>query len=1206
MWYELFKFELKYRVQRPDTYIYFIILFLYSLVAVDIIYEGELDPLKRNAPIVIARTMGIISALFMMVSSMIMGVSILRDFDHKMESLMFVNPIKKRDYLLGRFLGSFVILIFIFLSVPLGMAVGEQMPWVEATQLLPFDASYYVQPFLFLVLPTLFYGGAIFFITGALSRKLIVVYTQGFFFLVIYLLSISLAVRAEDLTLTALLEPFTFQSIRITTQGWTNIDRNSLLVPFEGILLYNRLIWIGVGILALVVGNHLFKFSVIQGKASKRQLNSKQNSKSATTDLSNINIPSFSIQHSFGSSVRQLLRHTMFNFKSILKEVPFWTIVLCGAGILIISSINVGLTYGVESYPKTYLIVGDMIENTIIFFLAIVIFYSGELIWKERDAKINDIADALPMSDFINLAGKFIGLILTYVVLMLVLMITGISFQALSGYYQFELDVYFSGLFIEIFPFLVLLTFVAFFFQSIVNHKFLGHLAVVFFVVTSTLLMRILGVDHGLLSFGGSLLQSYSDMNGYGHFLTPYVWFKIYWILFSILLFIVAVVFSPRGRENQFMKRWKAIKHRFNQPLRNGSIAILTLFSLSGCYIFYNTNVLNEYSSYGEQQQQRANYEHELKQFQHVHQPKIVDVNLSVELFPSDLEFEVEGYYILANTHSSPVTEVHIQKVPNNSVTLDYLTFKGGSTIDSTYDWYSYYIHKLKTPLLPGDSIKMSFKQNFRTKGFTKSSSTRIVHNGTFFDNFYFPTIGYNEDIELSEKGARSEHNLGPKPKKRLINDKYGLQEGRSDGDGEEINFEMIIGTEKDQTAIAPGYLQREWKENERSYFHYKMDKPMSNFYSIVSARYKSEMDHWVSSSGDSVRLEIYYQKGHEYNLDRMMKGMKSSLDYMSKNFSSYQYQQMRILEVPVYASRAQSFPNTVPFSENLGFIMNIDDEKDVDMAFYVIAHELAHQWWGHQVNPANVQGNLMINESLAQYAALMTLKYEYGDDKVLQMLKSERKKYFKGRNREQTKEMPLNLVESGQEYIYYSKGLINFYALQDFISEDSVNVALQRFIRDWDSFNGHIKKQTVNYATTIDLISYFRAVTPDSLQNVISDLFETITTYENEVREVTYHENISGEYVVNIKADFKKYQMDSKGIDQPIILGDWIEIGVYVEDENGKEVLAYCKQHYVSESMEEFQIEVDEAPVKVEIDPKYKLLDRDSRNNIRRVDDAI
>ena len=70
------------------------------------------------------------------------------------------------------------------------------------------------------------------------------------------------------------------------------------------------------------------------------------------------------------------------------------------------------------------------------------------------------------------------------------------------------------------------------------------------------------------------------------------------------------------------------------------------------------------------------------------------------------------------------------------------------------------------------------------------------------------------------------------------------------------------------------------------------MDSKILNFYAFNSARYEVLKDKWRD-----VNLEIYYHKGHEYNLDRMMKGMKAALEYCSENFSPYQHKQARIIE---------------------------------------------------------------------------------------------------------------------------------------------------------------------------------------------------------------------------------------------------------------------------------------------------------------------
>ena len=117
-----------------------------------------------------------------------------------------------------------------------------------------------------------------------------------------------------------------------------------------------------------------------------------------------------------------------------------------------------------------------------------------------------------------------------------------------------------------------------------------------------------------------------------------------------------------------------------------------------------------------------------------------------------------------------------------------------------------------------------------------------------------------------------------------------------------------------------------------------------------------------------------------------MMKGMKSALEYCSTQFSPYQHRQMRIVEFPrILGSFAQSFPNTVPFSEGVGFIADVDDSTKVgnDYHFYITAHEVAHQWFAHQVIGADVLGATVMSESLSEYVALKIIERVNGKNKM-------------------------------------------------------------------------------------------------------------------------------------------------------------------------------------------------------------------------------
>lgn len=1189
MLYEIFKFELKYRSTRPATYIYFAIIFLmcFGAVTTDIIrIGGGAGQIKENAPFVISNMTLIMSFALSVIISAVMGVAILRDFEHNTEALMFSTPMKKIDYLMGRFLGSFVVLLFIYSGIWLGFLLGDLMPWREADKLLPFNASTYFYSFFTLALPNLFFCGALFFMSGALSRKSIVIYTQGILLLVLYSVGQNMIKDMDHKHIAALLDPFGMRAFSYITEYWTPAERNTLLAPLEGYLLYNRLIWLGVGVLALVVTYFGFSFNVVRNGIIKK---SKVLVIKNSIKPESVKIPFVKQYFGFGAQIQQLLKLTTFYFRMVFKEIPFLGIVTCGLLLLFADSINMNEMYGTSSYPTTYSILGLLGEFNL-FFLIIAVLYSGELVWRERTVNINLIVDTMPLPDFIGLVSKFLGMLLVYIVLLLLLIACGVIIQMAYGYYNFELPIYFSTLYTETLMFLVLYTLLSLFIQVMVNNKFLGYaLTIVFFIVM--LVASRLGLEHGLFQFGSGSLGTYSDMNIYGHFVTPFSWFQVYWFGFTALLFGVAVVFSVRGSEAVMKMRWKYGKLRLNRSLLTFLFAFAIVFICSGFYIFYNTNIANSYRNSDAQLELQAEYENTLKKFEFIPQPRIVEASLKVDIYPKKRDFVAEGFYYLKNKTDQPINQIHIQQNTDEDLKIDDVRFDREAKVSDEYGKFKYYIYDLTQPLAAGDSVKMSFKLSYITTGFKdKGSNTSIIYNGTFFNNSYFPGLGYNDGYEISSDDDRKDQKLPEKERMLERNDPRGLAQSLFGDDADHIRFDLQVSTDNDQIALAPGYLQKEWMEGDRKYFHYKMDAPMCNFYSVLSAKYEVKKDKYKD-----VNLEIYYHKGHEYNLDKMMEGMKDALGYFEKNFSPYQYRQVRILEFPRYATFAQSFANTIPFSEGIGFIQKVDDpDKDLDMTYYVTAHEVAHQWWGHQVMEAGVKGNAMLSESMSQYSALMVMKQKFSPEIIEKYLKYELDRYLAGRTREVKKEQPLEFVES-QGYIHYNKASLIFYALQDYISEDSVNSAFRRFNQQW-AF------KDAPYPTSADLLKEIRQVTPDSMQYIVTDMFETITLFENKAESADYVKKSDTEYEVILKLSSEKMRADSTGMETTIAVNDWIDIGVYTKDDKGKDKLIYLKKHKINQKENTFTIIVDQKPSKAGIDPMHKLIDRHSNDNTKAV----
>ncbi len=522
----------------------------------------------------------------------------------------------------------------------------------------------------------------------------------------------------------------------------------------------------------------------------------------------------------------------------------------------------------------------------------------------------------------------------------------------------------------------------------------------------------------------------------------------------------------------------------------------------------------------------------------------------------------------------------------------------------------NYDIYQLAEALQPGDSVVFTFKISNEPNGIFRNNSP-IRANGTFVNNSLFPRIGYNPASELRGEESREKFGLPPKERMASQTDSAALQNSYIAYDADWIDFETTISTSSKQIAIAPGYLQEEWTENGRRYFHYKMDSKMLNFYSFISAEFEVAKDSW-----NDIAIEVYYHKGHDYNIDRMIKGVKRSLDYYTEEFSPYQHKQVRIIEFPrTGGGFAQSFANTIPYSEAIGFIAEVDEENEdgVDYPFSITAHEVAHQWWAHQVIGANVQGATVMSESMSEYSSLKVLEKEYGEDKMRIFLKDALDSYLIGRTLETAKEKPL-IYNENQQYIHYNKGSLVLYALSDYIGEDKMNEALSRYI-DAVAF------QNPPYTTATEFLSYLDEATPDSLKYLLEDMFRTITLYDNSVKEASFKVLEDSMYTVDLEFFATKYRTSEEGkrsytnsegdsltVDiegrrrplQSLPLEDWIDVGVFGVDEDGKETVLYLKKHKITEIENSISITVNKKPISAGIDPYNKLIDTDSNDNKR------
>jgi hypothetical protein len=612
----------------------------------------------------------------------------------------------------------------------------------------------------------------------------------------------------------------------------------------------------------------------------------------------------------------------------------------------------------------------------------------------------------------------------------------------------------------------------------------------------------------------------------------------------------------------------------------------------TGAYAYYNIKVLNSYITSDEFEKYQADYERKYLKFENLPMPVITRVTMNVQLYPKERRLVVAGRYDLQNKTGVPIRDVHVRRGDRNTnfLSLDI----AGAHLVSNDEKFGYRIYRFDTPLAPGATSVLTWKSQVWHRGFPAGNpDTDIIENGTFANNSDFaPIIGMNRNSLLTDRAKRRRQHLPDELLPAKLEDMSATAHNYIHADW--VMSDITFATDADQTPIAPGNLVSDVTQGGRRTARFVSPAPILNFFSIQSADYKI-----ATREHNGIRLSVYYHAGHDWNVPKMLDAMGNALDYYRAHYGPYQFNYARIIEFPGYASFAQAFAGTMPYSESIGFNANTNDPEKIDFTTYVISHEISHQYWAHQVVGADMEGATLSSETQAQYSALMVMKHLYGPDKIRRFLKYELDNYLRNRAAEAVGERPLERVGSQQQYIYYNKGSVVMYLLQQRLGEDAVDRALARFDAAW-RFKGP------PYLRSVDLINEFRkeAKTPDQ-QQLITDLFEKITVYDLKVSDaVTRKDGDGWTTTLTIAAD--KYYADAKGNETKAPLKEPIEVGLFTARPG---LGAFSSQNVIvmglqpmHSGIQKITLHTKAKPTFAGVDPYNYYVDRNSDDNVKDV----
>jgi hypothetical protein len=537
------------------------------------------------------------------------------------------------------------------------------------------------------------------------------------------------------------------------------------------------------------------------------------------------------------------------------------------------------------------------------------------------------------------------------------------------------------------------------------------------------------------------------------------------------------------------------------------------------------------------------------------------------------------------NRTTSPIDSVHVYIPPG--LIVRSVSFDRSATPVLTDDTIGYHIHALERALQPGDSLQMSFDIAMAPRGFTNNGvQTDVTGNTARFDRRWLPVIGYQRALEL-RGAARSRYGLVLRPMLPGPHDAEARQYRNASRDADRVQISAVIGTSADQVAITPGVLKREWRENGRRYFHYESETPRSFGVNVYAGKWAVAKDRW-----NDVDLRIYHHPAHPFVIDNIRHSMKASLQYFSEQFGAYPDRQLSVVEFPRYYGYGIAHAHTIGFSEDY-FIGRVQ-AGEIDLPFYGMAHEIAHQWWGGMVRGAMAQGHGFLSESLANYSAMILMDHVFGPDVARRVYDFQMERYIQGRAT-QAREVPVLFVED-QPYINYRKGAIALYTLREHIGEAAVNSALRRYADRY-------RDAGPPFPTSYDLFAELEAVTPDSMQYLLGDLFETVTLWDVKTEDARVDTLSNGTYRVSIDVVGRKVTADSIGRETDVPMNDLVEVGVFAaNDTNRLGTPLYLQRHRLKTGKQTIVLTVNKPPVLAGVDPFNKMIDRRREDNLRRV----
>ena len=1041
----LFLFEVKRFLKHWPAYLIALILVLIGIFCGNQFNLTVGEGIYLNSPYNIGFMTGLLSLVIIFFAIIFATQILFKDWDSKFDILIFSYPFSKRTYLQGKFLTFFLQTFLSFTFLMIGFVIGQNLR--TGSEIQPYFHFWHY------FYPLLIFGGIncfivcsfLFFISFTTKKKLLVV-VGGLFLYVLYMIILvfsnspfmagSLPQSLETQQLSALIDPFGMSSYFFEARTLSAQQKNEMIVPFSGYLLINRIVFLMMSILLLLLTYRLFSFSIFSQNKSK-----KKNKNPITNVSFSHNLEQFTTTRSvFGISagIKSVVSFAKIDLIYLFKSITIVAVsilLLFFVGMEMYAEIEKGIRLP-QKYASSGLMSTTISENFHLFGMLIVIYFINDLYWRSHSSGFSLIEKSAYFSKR-KLSGHFLSITILLFFLTAILILEGLAFQIGYNYFYIDWNAYLGTVLFNTFPLIFFSAFMLLINDNIKNRFVALDVSVLAgFTFAGPVSKKI--ISYPLLRIFSDYKGAYSDFNGYGIYASAFAERLLFG--FGLIAFLWMI--------SEFIKtkKWNVRQIIF-------TVILLSIGVFTGGFFMKGYVPQSE----DEKLLQSANYEKNFKHYENLAQPTITDMITEIQLYPSENSYMINGKYQLINLTDRPIHKILINfhpklKIESAVFNTNYDSKKIDQEVTEIY---------LKQPLQPGETASLDFKTSYHWSAVNGHDSfNAILENGSFMRiSRYFPTFGYQATNEIEDEEKRTEFKLGKQSELKKLEAPEVFKK-------DFVNLDMLISTERDQTAVGTGDLIQHYSKNNRTYFRYKAENIPFRF-AVSSAKYQIKTTIYKGIS-----INIFYNEKHPENVNHLIENAKLTLDYCTQNFGKYPFITINFAEVSSFTKgfAATAYPSSIFMTEDMLFHANINSDLNQDVVNELAGHELSHLWWGNsQIDPDDREGAVMLTETLAMYTEMMLYKKMHGKEKMMERINVHQQIYD---NEKGLSEMQALYKVTGENtHISYSKGAVAMVKLSEIIGEDKVNTALKNFL---------LHNQYPKKPTTLDLLKEFYKVSPN------------------------------------------------------------------------------------------------------------------------------